>query len=77
MREGRSFYKRGGLGLIERKRGGGRDGTGGATQSVRGNYKSFNGMYLTVLELYYAIGPYNFSNRTQRTWSVTLLAADA
>ena len=29
-------------------RGGG--GTGGATQSVRGNYKSFKGIHLTVLE---------------------------
>ena len=42
--------------LIKRERGwrggrreGGRGGTGGAAQFVRGNYKSFKGINLTVL----------------------------
>ena len=49
MREGRSFKGRGVLVLIKRKRGwGGREG--GAAQFVRGNYKSFKGINLTVLE---------------------------
>ena len=40
---GRSFQGRGGLILIKRGAGGGegREGTGGAGQFVRGNYKSF------------------------------------
>ena len=41
------FLGRGGLGLNKRERGG---GTGGATQSVRGNYKSFKGINPTFLE---------------------------
>ena len=41
MRGGRSFYGRGGMGLNKKERGG--LGTGGATQSVHGNYKSFYG----------------------------------
>ena len=36
------------MGLNKTERGGG-GGTGGATQYVRGNYKSFKGMNLTVL----------------------------
>ena len=47
---GRSFQGRGGLGLIKRERGRGVGGTGGAAQSVRRNYKSFNGINLTVVE---------------------------
>ena len=35
------------MGLNKRER---RGETGGATQSVRGNYKSLNGINLTVLE---------------------------
>ena len=48
--EGRAEFLRalGGMGLNKRKRGGG--GMGGATQNVRGNYKSFKGINLTVLE---------------------------
>ena len=37
------------MGLNKRERGGA-GGMGGATQSVRGNYKSFKGVNLTVLE---------------------------
>ena len=37
------------MGLNKRERGGW-GGMGGATQSVRGNYKSFNGINLTVSE---------------------------
>ena len=47
VRRGRSFQGRGGLGLTKRERGG---GTGGATQSVRENYKSFKEINGTVLE---------------------------
>ena len=43
MRGGRSFEGRGGLGLIKR-----RGGAGGAGQFVRGDYKSFKGINLTV-----------------------------
>ena len=46
MTGGWRFDGRGGLVLIKRKRGEG----GGAAQFVRGNYKSFKGINLTVLE---------------------------
>ena len=50
--EGRAgAFGRGGLGLNKRERGTG-GGTGGATQFVRGNYKSFTRINLTVLEAY-------------------------
>ena len=45
VRGGRSFE---GIRLNKRERGGGAGG--GATQSVRGNYKPFKGINLTVLE---------------------------
>ena len=51
MTGGRSFQGRGGLGLNKRERGEGEGGeTGGATQPVRGSYKSFKGTNLTVVE---------------------------
>ena len=43
----RSFQGRGGLNLNKREPGG---GAGGATQSVRGNCKSFKGTNLTAVE---------------------------
>ena len=50
MRGGRSFEGCGGPVLIKRERGWrGGGGTGGASQFVRGNYKSFKGINLTVL----------------------------
>ena len=49
--EGRAeFLRAWGLGLSKRERGGGGRGAGRATQSVRGNYKSFKGTNLTVVE---------------------------
>ena len=47
MRAGRSFEGRGGLVLIKRGGVGGGGGAGG--QFVRGSYKSFEGINLTVL----------------------------
>ena len=52
MRGGRSFEGRGGLGLIESERdwrGGGKGGGGADGKFVRGSYKSFKGINLTVL----------------------------
>ena len=49
--EGRAeFLRAWGVGLNKREPGGGGRETGGATQSVRGNYKSFKGTNLTVAE---------------------------
>ena len=50
--EGRAEFSRTwGLGFDqEGAGGGGRGRTGGAAQSVRGNYKSFKGINVTVLE---------------------------
>ena len=50
--EGRAdiFKRRGGLGLKKRERAGGGGKTGGATQSMHGNYKSFKGVNLMVVE---------------------------
>ena len=51
MRGGRSFDGRGGLVLMKRDRGGEGGGSAdGVAQSVRGNYISFKGINVTVLE---------------------------
>ena len=44
------FLRTWGPGFDQEGAGGAGGGTGGAAQSVRGNYKSFKGINLTVLE---------------------------
>ena len=52
--EGRAeFLRTWGPGFDQEGAWGGGDGTIGAAQSVRGNYKSFEGINLTVLERMY------------------------
>ena len=48
--EGRAEFLRAWRLRFEQEGAGGERGTGGATQSVRGNYKSFKGTNLTVAE---------------------------